>query len=86
MKLYALLLTGLVFFSTAALAVDEPSPEKINEVHQREKLAEPFDVDQVIEMFTKTVHHFLPIKRLIKSNTAERIRYTAKARTARYII
>ena len=56
MKLYFLLLTGLVFFSTAALAVDEPSPERINEIHQRAKLVEPFDVDQTIEMFTKTVH------------------------------
>ncbi len=56
MKLYSLILTGLVCFSTAVLAVEEPSPEKIDAVHQREKLVEPFDVDQAIEMFTKTVH------------------------------
>jgi hypothetical protein len=56
MKLYTLILTGLVFFSTATLAVDEPSPEKIEEVHQREKLLEPFDIDQVTEIYSKTVH------------------------------
>ncbi len=56
MKLYSLLLTGLVFFSTATLAVEEVSHERIDEVHQRSKLVEPYDVDQTLEMFTKTVH------------------------------
>jgi hypothetical protein len=56
MKLYPLLLAGLVLFSVSALAVEKTSPERIDEVHQRSESAVPYDVDQTKQMFTKTVH------------------------------
>jgi hypothetical protein len=56
MKLYFLIVATLVLFSSPVLAVDEPSPAQIEAIHQREKQIAPFDVDQAIEMFSKTVH------------------------------
>ncbi|MSP26989.1 MAG: aspartate carbamoyltransferase [Methylococcales bacterium] len=56
MKRYALLLTGLVVFSTAAFSVEEVSPARVEEVYQRSKQVEPYNVDQAVQMFTKTVH------------------------------
>ena len=56
MKLYSLMLAGLVLFSTSALAVEKVSPERINEVQQHSKEVIPYDLNQTMEQFTKTVH------------------------------
>jgi hypothetical protein len=56
MKLYSLLLTGLVLFSTSALAVEKVSPEHVDEVHQRSQQVLPYAIDETTQMFTKTVH------------------------------
>lgn len=56
MKHYTLIGAGLLFFSTAALALEEASPKQVDEVHQREQQAVPFALDQTLETFTKTVH------------------------------
>jgi hypothetical protein len=56
MKLYPLLLAGLLLISASALAVDNTTPERANEVRQRSQKVIPYDVDQAKQMFTKTVH------------------------------
>jgi len=56
MKHSTLLLTGLVLFSTAALAIEPVSPEHTKEVQQRTQQVTPYAVDQTKLMFTKTVH------------------------------
>jgi len=56
MKLYALIFTGLVFFSTSTLAVEKASSEHTDEVRQRTQQVVPYAVDQTKQTFTKTVH------------------------------
>lgn len=56
MKNYPLILAGLLFFSTTAPALEKAGPEPIEEVRQHQKQVVPFDLDQTLETFTKTVH------------------------------
>ncbi len=56
MKLYSLLLAGLVLFTSAAFAVEKTDSEQNNEVYQRSQTVIPYDVNQTKQMFTKTVH------------------------------
>jgi len=56
MKNYLFILTGLLFFSTTAAALEKTDPVPSGEVHQRMQQLVPFSVDQTTETFTKTVH------------------------------
>ncbi|WP_340122191.1 aspartate carbamoyltransferase [Methylobacter svalbardensis] len=56
MKNYLLILTGLLFFSTTAPALEKTDPAQGDKVHQRMQQLVPFSVDQTLETFTKTVH------------------------------
>ena len=56
MKHNTLIVAGLFLLSTAALALEETSPKRIDEVHQSMQQAVPFAVDQTLQTFTKTVH------------------------------
>jgi len=56
MKNYILTGLGLLFFSAVALAIETVNPKKVDEVHQREQQVAPFDLDQALQTFTKTVH------------------------------
>ncbi|TAK60202.1 aspartate carbamoyltransferase [Methylobacter sp.] len=56
MKKYQLILTGFLFFSATAWALEQAHPENINEVHQRMQQLVPFSLNKTLETFTKTVH------------------------------
>lgn len=56
MKHYPLILAGLLFFSTAASALDKIDPERVEEVLQRSEQVLPFSSDQSLQTFSKTVH------------------------------
>ena len=56
MKHYPLIALVILFFSTAALALEQASPKQVDAVDQRMQQVVPFAVDQTLETFTKTVH------------------------------
>ena len=56
MKHFTLAGIGLLLFSTVAPALETTNPKKVDQVQQREQQVAPFDVDQTLQTFTKTVH------------------------------
>lgn len=56
MKNYPLIVIGLLLFSTAVPALEKTNPKPVDEVRQHQKHVVPFDLDQTVETFTKTVH------------------------------
>jgi hypothetical protein len=56
MKPYLLIWIGLVLFSLAAPALEKPTPPTDNDVHHRVQKAVPYDLDQTLQEFSKTVH------------------------------
>lgn len=56
MKHVALISMGFLFFATSAFAEDNVSPQRKEDVeHRREELV-PYNADQALETFSKTVH------------------------------
>ena len=56
MKYAPLIWLGLLLFSAAASALEKADPKRIEEVSQRSQQTVPYDVDQALHTFTKTVH------------------------------
>ena len=56
MKLGHFISLGLLLFSSAVWALEETSPKKIEEVQQHRRQEVPYDVNQTLQSFTKTVH------------------------------
>jgi len=56
MKNYLLILAGLLLFTTTATALEKAGSEPVGEVREHMKQVVPFDLDQTVETFTKTVH------------------------------
>lgn len=56
MKIYSLLLAGLVLFTGAAFAADNTSSAQNDEIRQRTQTVTPYDINKTKQMFTRTVH------------------------------
>lgn len=56
MKHYALILAGLLLFSTTVPALEKTGPERTDEVLQRSQPVLPFSLEQALQTFSKTVH------------------------------
>jgi len=56
MKKYTLIVAGLLFFSTAALALEKTSTEKAAELQKNVQQHTPYALNQTLQTFTKTAH------------------------------
>jgi hypothetical protein len=56
MKHAALISMGFLFFATSAFAEEKMSPQRQEDVAQRRQQAVPYNSDQALETFSKTVH------------------------------
>lgn len=56
MKPYPFILAGLILFTGAIFAAEKASPERIDEVRKLSHSVIPYDIDQIKQIFTKTVH------------------------------
>jgi len=56
MKQYTLIMAGLLFFSTTALALEKPGTKQAAEVRQNIQQHTPYALDQTLQTFTKTAH------------------------------
>ncbi|MDO9106895.1 MAG: aspartate carbamoyltransferase [Methylovulum sp.] len=56
MNNYPLIIIGLLLTSTTSFALEKANVQQIDDVHQRTQQVLPFDMNQTLQTFSKTVH------------------------------